>query len=272
MKPIMMLAFLAATTTTAWATNCPQHYLNGQEPQFNAVMHSDREICYSVYAIGYHDASKTAFYSAEHLLANNVKKAKELEREDNFHPDDHIPVGKRAELSDFRGSGLDRGHLSPSAEMPTKQAQYESFSLANMVPELHSQNAGIWSEIESATRYAALREGDVFVVTGGIYDKTTQKIKGGIAVPNALFKAVYLPKENQAGVYVSDNDSSGSYSLISVADLSKRIGFDVFPSLSASVKNTIGELPAPKHRSSGYADRTQTSSNHAIKLLKHFLR
>lgn len=154
------------------------------------------EICYSVYAIGYHDANKTAFYSAEHLLANNVKKTKEAEQEDNFHPDDHIPVGKRARLSGSATPGLDRGHLSPSAEMPFKQAQYESFSLANMVPELHSQNAGIWSESNPATRYAALREDDVFVVTGGIYDKTTQN-KGGIAVPNALFKAVYLPRKTK---------------------------------------------------------------------------
>lgn len=230
----------------AAATSCPQHYLNGQEPNFRVPMHIDREICYSAYALGYHDATKSAFYSAEHLQAAAVRAAKSLAREDNFHPDEHIPVGQRAELASFRGSGLDRGHLSPNKDFGDRQAQYESFSLANMVPQIHANNAGIWGAIESATRYLALKEGDVYVVTGGLYDGATQKIKDNIPVPNALFKAVYLPKERQAAAYISNNDLSGTYAVISVAALTQRTGFDVFPALSAAIKAQAAALPAPQ--------------------------
>ncbi len=230
----------------AAATSCPQHYLNGQEPNFRVPMHIDREICYSAYALGYHDATKSAFYSAEHLQAGAVRAAKALEREDNFHPDEHIPSGRRAELASFRGSGFDKGHLSPNKDFGTRQTQYESFSLANMVPQLHANNAGIWGAIESSVRYITLKEGETYVVTGGLYDQTTQKIKDNIPVPNALFKAVYLPKEQQAAVYVSNNDLSGTYEVISVAALTQRTGFDVFPALSASIKAQVAALPTPQ--------------------------
>lgn len=269
MKTLLLVSGLLLSGVAA-ASNCPQHYWAGQEPVFRVSMHLDREICYSAYAIGYHDASKSAFYSAEHLQASAVQAAKRLSREDNFHPDDHIPVGQRAELSSFRGSGLDRGHLSPNKDFGTRQAQYESFSLANMVPQLHANNAGVWEGIESATRDVTLKYGDSYVVTGGIYDRTTQTIKDRIPVPNALFKAVYLPKTRQAAVYVSNNDASGSYDVISVASLTQRIGFDVFPALPAAVKTQVALLPAPQKTTATVIPRP--SRNYSSLLLHRLFR
>jgi DNA/RNA endonuclease G, NUC1 len=248
MKKQALTLALCLFTSSAFATSCPQHYFSGQEPGLTIPLQQNREICYTVFATGYSDATRTAFYSAEHLIKKNVLSAKKLKREDSFHEDPNLPESAQAKLTDYKGSGFDRGHLAPNADMPTKQAQYESFSLANMVPQLHVNNAGIWSEIESTVRNMATTYGDVYVVTGGLYNASTQKIKNRIPVPNALFKAVYVPKMKEAGVFISDNNSSGSYKVISVNQLKKLSGIDVFPSLPNQKKELAMELPEVKQK------------------------
>lgn len=53
-------------------------------------------------------------------------------RKDNFRLDPVIKTGS-ATLADYRGSGYDRGHLAPAADMAwSKQAMSESFFLTNM--------------------------------------------------------------------------------------------------------------------------------------------
>ena len=54
-------------------------------------------------------------------------------RQGDFHPDDRLPETDQAQLVDYRQSGFDRGHMTPSGDMPTKTAQEQSFSLANIV-------------------------------------------------------------------------------------------------------------------------------------------
>ena len=103
----------------------------------------------------------------------------------------------------------------------------------------------IWLDIEQATRAMALKEGEIYVVTGGVYDQTTQSLRGQMPVPSALFKAVYIPSKQLAGVYFSENNRSGNYQIMSVAELAKKTGFDVFPSISPSLKLQQGELLVP---------------------------
>lgn len=225
------------------ATNCPEHYFNGKEPILVAPMQQDQELCFTSFATAYSYSSRAAVYSAEHLSKDNLKRARKLKRVDSFHEESQLPEQARARLQDYKGSGFDRGHLAPNADMPNKKAQFESFSLANMVPQLHQNNAGIWSNIEKHVRLMGQKYGEVYVVTGGMYDASTQKLKGRIQVPNALFKAVYVPLLNKAGVYISDNNTSETYHLISVAQFRKRSGIDVFPSLAADVKNSVPNFP-----------------------------
>ena len=77
-----------------------------------------------------------------------------------------MPENDRAELADYERSGYDRGHMAPNADFATRKRQAESFSLANMVPQVHENNAGVWAGIEGAARQLAKREGELYVISG----------------------------------------------------------------------------------------------------------
>jgi hypothetical protein len=76
----------------------------------------------------------------------------------------------RSELQDYVRSGFVRGHMSPSGNMPTATAQFESFSQANMVSQNPNDNQNLCEGIESSVRYLTSRRRELFVMTGPIFD------------------------------------------------------------------------------------------------------
>jgi len=134
-----------------WAsTQCPSHFAGGVAPSVTNPKLKPRtqEVCFQAYAVLHSGISRTPLYSAEHLTRANVESAKTLSRKDSFHPEASLPPKDRAELSDYARSGYDRGHMAPNGNMANRSAQAQSFSLANMVPQVHASNAGIWAGIE----------------------------------------------------------------------------------------------------------------------------
>lgn len=239
--------FLLATP--AWAT-CANQYYRGAAPRLAQSAARDvRELCYDDFAVGHSSVTLTPLWSAEHITASEVDAARSIGRHDDFHPDDNLPFDRRAELSDYRRSGYDRGHMAPSGDMPTPEAQYQSFTLANVVPQVRSFNSGLWQRIEIAVRNLAVREGELFVVTGPVFSGGADTVPSGrVRVPQSLFKAVYDPARGQAGAYVADNAAGGRYRVISIAELQALIGADVFPSLPAAIKARAMDLPRPERR------------------------
>ena len=148
--------------------------------------------------------SRGPLWSAEHLVRSNVDAAEQLPRRDSFHAEPQLPFGDRAELTDYVRSGFDRGHMSPNGDMPDRTAQGQSFSLANMVPQVHANNAGIWAGIEAAVRRLALDDGEVYVVTGPAFiGSQISSLKGRVLIPTHLWKVVYSPRRRLAGAYLA---------------------------------------------------------------------
>ncbi len=50
--------------------------------------------------------------------------------------------------------------MTPSGDMPGEDAQQQTFSLANMVPQTPELNCGIWAGIEMSVRNLAAQEGE----------------------------------------------------------------------------------------------------------------
>jgi endonuclease G len=129
------------------------------------------------------------------------------------------------------------------------QSQFESFSLANMVPQEPSVNRGIWEGVESSVRKLTKKHGELYVVTGPLFQGTDiQRIGGAVMVPTQMYKAIYDPGRNEVGAYFVDNSPGATAKKIPVAELEKLAGINLFPSLDAKTKSKLMRLPAPKER------------------------
>ena len=172
--------------------------------------------------------------------------ANKVERVDTFHAETALPAEERAELSDYAKSGYDRGHLAPAADMPTETAQQESFSLANMTPQAPGNNRGIWSEMEGVVRKMVQKRGELYVVSGPLFQgKTIKRLNGRVFVPTDYFKAVYDPKTQDAGSYLVANEKTKDYKVISIEELTQLTGIDPFPSIAETSRRQAMELPPP---------------------------
>jgi endonuclease G len=237
----------ALLTTPAFAA-CEGEYYGGAEPRALAISIHVRDLCYEAFAVGHSGTTHTPLWSAEHLTAIEIEEAQTLSRHDRFHAEPALPRAERAELSDYAHSGFDRGHLAPSGDMPTPQAQAQSFTLANMTPQAPALNRGLWEEIEVATRNLATDHGELYVVTGPVFERDIGALNGRVRVPSAMFKAIYDPSRREAGAYVADNAAGGGYRVLSIAQLRALIGVDVFPTLPEAIKAQAMRLPPPQRR------------------------
>ena len=213
----LISCLVALVSSAALAdTGCPQHFAAGQRPVITSPKLQPRtqEICFIAFAVLHSGLSRTPLYSAEYLTRQNLKNAGPLSRKDSYHAASAVPKNDRAELADYERSGYDRGHMVPNADFSTRKRQAESFSLANMVPQVHENNAGVWAGIEGAARQLAKREGEVYVISGPAFIGGRLKKIGKVVVPTHFWKVVYSPLQQQAGAYLVTNDNTRTYSVV----------------------------------------------------------
>ncbi|MBG6071810.1 MULTISPECIES: DNA/RNA non-specific endonuclease [unclassified Polaromonas] len=246
---VFSLTVLVSTSVLA-GTDCPQHFAAGQPPVVTNPKFQPRTqpLCFRAFAVLHSGLSRTPLYSAEYLTRKNLKNAAKLSRKDSFHSEDALPERDRAELSDYERSGYDRGHMAPNADFANRKAQAESFSLANMVPQVHESNAGVWAGIESAARQLAIAEGDIYVISGPAFIGSNLKKIGNVLVPTHVWKVIYSPTQQRAGAYLITNDNTRDYAVVSVSKLEKMVGLSLLPGLPQNVRDAGMALPKPEPR------------------------
>ena len=246
-----IIGLLTLSQALAEKSGCPKHFADGQAPDIinQKLSTMTRDVCYSGYAVKHSGVTRTPLYAAEYLTRDRLNLGKGLKRQSQFHPDEHIPASERAELNHYARSGYDRGHVAPSADMFDMQSQQECFSLANMIPQVPENNRGPWEGIESTVRKMVADKGELYVVTGPIFSGSNLKrIGGAVMVPSQLFKAIYDPKKQQSGAFLIDNEANATPQQISITELEKITGINIFPSVSANVKSKVMELSETKMR------------------------
>lgn len=213
--------------------HCSQHFLADTVPVLSINLSQENyPLCFHGFAIMYSGVSKTALYAAEHLTKSRVVMAGQMTREDNFRPEPRLPSHIRAGLDDYQGLSFDRGHLAPNGDMADRVSQYDSFSLANIIPQDSTHNRNVWRDIEAQVRQLTEEYGELYVVTGVVFATPEVQRAGKMLVPTHLYKAVYVPSVQKSLVYYTHNSANANLELIDLATLQARTGVTVFPSVS----------------------------------------
>lgn len=263
-----VLVCFAATAPDSFAapSACPAFFVAGQAPDVLRMEQVPRShmLCFHFYSAMASGITHTPLWSAERLTRDSVAAAQTQKRHDAFHAEMGIVADDRSELEDYRASGFDRGHMSPSADMPDAASQEQSFSLANMVPQDANNNRHLWQGIEITTRAMAKSSGELYVVSGPAFVGAPTWVHSRVAVPDYLWKAIYDPKRG-AAAYLTGNRDGDGYAVVSIAMLQRITGIDPFPGLSTEVKAQAIALPPP--RPSGQRMKTGPVSPTALGLV-----
>lgn len=244
---LLALSAAAAAQTTA----CLEHFANKAAPELTrpALQNKTIGLCFEAFALMHSGVSRTPLWVAEKLTRESLIRARSVQREDNFHAEETLPPEDRAELHDYARSGFDRGHMAPAADMPSLTAQHESFSLANIVPQQRQNNQILWAAIEGATRHMTNLRGELYVMTGPIFEgEKIERINGRVFIPTHIYKAVYDPAKKEGAAWISPNTAENVYEVVSIAELEKRININLFPGIPAEAKDKIASLPEPRMR------------------------
>lgn len=258
MKQHLFITLLCVLAVPAQAQDpsCARSYYQGKAPVVvnPRLAEGATELCSSEFAVMYSPVSRAAIWSAEHLTPSRIRAARALQRSDAFHSDTRLPAKDRAELADFTRSGLDRGHLSPSGDMSTQEAQHESFALSNIVAQDADNNRHLWAGTEMAVRNLVERRGGLYVITGPLFTGAKVKqLNGRVLVPSRIFKVVFDPVAQKGAAYVASNEPGMDYEVLSISELEELSGIVFFPNLPASAK--ASKLPLPRPELRGRQDR-----------------
>lgn len=213
-------------------------YYYAQGPNCALVEHT-------YYALCYREEAEQPAWTVYVLTAENLKQGTHRRTQD-FRPDPKVATGS-ADLSDYRKSGYDRGHLVPAGDFKwDPAAMSETFYLSNMSPQLHEFNAGIWERVESTVRSWARRHKRLLVYTGPVLDKPKEHIGANrVAVPRAFYKVVYAienEKSPQALAFLVPHAPSQRDPLeflVPVDSVEKVTGIDFFPALPDPVEEAV---------------------------------
>ncbi|MEI8010836.1 MAG: DNA/RNA non-specific endonuclease, partial [Candidatus Nitrotoga sp.] len=104
--------------------DCRDYFPKGQVPTVNQM---GRDLCFDGFAVFYSPHTKKPIYTVEKLNRERLGGPHQ-KRSNKFYEEARLPVRERALLADYRGSGYDRGHNAPAADMTNERAMAQSFS------------------------------------------------------------------------------------------------------------------------------------------------
>ncbi|ACH39102.1 MAG: hypothetical protein ACD_55C00039G0002 [uncultured bacterium] len=242
---LLLVLFTAVSVFAGPLDDCREY------TQFGVPGTSGDLLCRKGYLLSHDAKRKTPVWVVERMTRERLKAV--LKRSDRFVPDAELPKGQRAELSDYKGSGYDRGHMAPAADMAwDAAAMSESFYLSNMVPQAgEGMNRGIWAELEKKVRQWVEKRGGLYIYSGPIYGEGEVKTIGRnkVAVPDALFKVVLDPVRHEAIAVVMPNRPLDTRDmpkyLVPVREVEKLTGLEFFSTLPQEEQDLI-EVPKPE--------------------------
>lgn len=180
-----------------------------------------------------------------------------------FRPDLRIAAhARRARCKSYRGSGFDRGHMVPSADMTqSEQAMVNSYVFSNIAPQYPNFNRGIWRVLETRVRELAREHGAVYVMSGAVFDQDNDGVRDAdaeaprarsrhgaprAAIASHFYKVIVAVKNTHMQVtawllpHTKDPQIILAQAKVSLAHIEKLSGLDIFPLFPAEVAEASG--------------------------------
>ena len=196
------------------------------------------------YALGYIEKHEQPAWVVYKLTRSEVF-AKAVKRTNRFVEDPEIPTGS-ATAADYRRSGYDRGHLAPAADMAfSLQTMKDSFYYSNMSPQRSQFNRGIWKDLEEQVRQFAVKEEEIYVVTGPVLpdEKTITIGPNAVTVPSHFYKVVFdlTPPQKMIGFILPNEGSKADLRkfAVTVDAVEEATGLDFFSILPKKIQEKL---------------------------------
>ncbi len=207
---------------------CPQFSYNGAP----IPSKEGKFLCRTGYSLHYNYSTWTPSYVQEYLTIQNFTGT--ATRTNDFREDTEIPIKYRAKLKDYKelSNIYDRGHMAAAENhVNSTDEMRQTFFLSNMAPQNSGLNRGMWKSIEMRVAKWVKQYGELYVITGPIYDQNMQG--GSLKIPDKFFKIVIDPNKNRTITFIVPNrkiEKSDFQLLISTVDeVEKLTGLIFFP-------------------------------------------
>ena len=179
-------------------------------------------------------------------LTRSEAASHEAERTNKFQADPKV-IGKSASNSDYKGSGYDKGHMAPAADMKwSKTVMEQSFYFTNICPQAPGLNRGAWKDLEEEIREWAIRDSALVIICGPLFTKEPIKYipETHVAIPDAYFKVVCSPytEEARAIAFVFPNNKASKHPreyVVTIDSVEKMTGMDFLSQLPDEIENEI---------------------------------
>lgn len=216
--------------TNVTEDSCNNMLYKGKEPTVqNEFRNSNtKEKCNIDFVSGYTTQGHVGLWSAQHITKDDVKKYNQIKRESQFNNNDSV-------IKSYKNSGYDRGHLTPSSNSTSLEAQKQTFTWENIAPQNHKLNNGRWKRSEILVKNLTLMSNDIYVVTGVLFNEGNKPKTIGekeVIVPDLFWKAVLAPSSKRSFVTVCPNSDYDPCKLLTVDQFKKNSGIDPFPGLT----------------------------------------
>lgn len=203
---------------------------------------SDTLVRCDAFVVHFNSGRGIANCAAYELVRNELNGT--AERSGEFLPD--TGVKGCPSPADYAGSGFDRGHLVPAADLKwSEDAMRRSFLMTNVGPMHKALNEGGWAKLEEKVREWSRRDSALLVFTGPVVsDCDTTLASGRVTVPSAYYKVIVAPcvRPKRAIAFIYPNGRSGGrlrQYAVSVDEVERRTGLDFLPFLSTEEQQRL---------------------------------
>ena len=196
---------------------------------------------HTYYSLSYSEENEQAEWVYYKLNPEMLKQ--KVKRRNNYYLDTNI-ITHSASKKDYLDQEYHKGHLIPARDMLfSKHAMLESFYMSNIAPQNSSFNQGIWRRLENRIREWVNFEGEMHIVTGGIFSNNLGKIGlNHVTIPAYFYKIIYSEENNKMIGFIIPNKKNSSelkdlaYSVDSIESLTN---INFFYQLDDEIENAL---------------------------------